>query len=227
VRNSILAAAVMTALAPMAAMAQSPREMLVQAAFQANDKQVALADVTRAIAASETILATRPNDREALLQRAVGIGYRAKLTRNRKDAQTSRRMFESLAAADPRDPEAQMVLAGWHLDAVNQLGGMIARSILGARAPIGNEALDRSVELSGGRAFFTGLAALMRIRQDDDDVVRARQLAEAAATGSTPTPLDRLMKRSALAILPALRANDGKAAAAIARKLLPFGRIAT
>lgn len=33
------------------------------------------------------------------------------------------------------------------------------------------------------------------------------------------------MKRSAVAILPALRANNGKAAATLARKLLPFGRM--
>mgnify|MGYP006194557835 CR=1 FL=1 len=49
--------------------------------------------------------------------------------------------------------------------------------------------------------------------------------AERAANAPAPAPLDQLMKRNAAAILPALRAGNGKAAAAQARKLLPFGKL--
>jgi hypothetical protein len=209
--------------APVAA--ATPREMLTQAAFQTSDKNAALNEVRQAIATAEAQLAARPGDYEAQMQRAAGIGYRAKLTRNLGDAKTSRRLFESLAATNPRDPEAQMLIAGWHLDAIADLGSLIAGAGLGAKRAIGTTALDRAVAMGRNRAFFPGVAALMRIRLDPHDVAGARALAESAASLDTPTPLDRIAKRDAEAVLIPLRAGDGKAAAALARQLLPFGRI--
>lgn len=224
-RPVIACLAAMLAVAPVMALAETPRELLSVAAFQTTDKAKALALIGRAIADSDRILAARPGDHEATLQRGVAIGYRAKLTRSRSDARASLVIFEALAARDPRDPEAQMVIAGWHLDAIDQLGGFMARTMLGAKAQAGDAALARAVALGGQGAFFPGLAAMMRIRSDSSAVAEARKLAEAATRATTPTPLDILMKRSAVAILPALRANNGKAAAALARKLLPFGRM--
>ncbi|MET0241662.1 MAG: hypothetical protein ABW184_17355 [Sphingobium sp.] len=214
------------ALAPAAAMAETPRELLTTAAFQTQSKSAALALVDQAIKASEKILSTRPGDHEAILQQGVAIGYRAKLTRNRGDAKASLAIFQRLAAKDPRDAEAQLALAGWHLDAIDQLGGFLAQTVLGAKAQAGEAALGRAVALGGDRAFYPGVAAMMLIRKNRDNVAQARLWAELAMKAQTPTPLDALMKRAATAIAPALRANDGKAAAGIARKLLPFGKLA-
>ncbi|WP_091148195.1 hypothetical protein [Novosphingobium sp. CF614] len=222
----MIAVSAMVAIAPAAALADTPRELLTAAAFQATSKPRALALVGQAIAMSDKILAARPGDHEATLQRGIAIGYRAKLTRSRSDARTSLGIFERLAAQNPRDAEAQMVIAGWHLDAIDQLGGFVARTALGARTQAGEEALARAVALGGDRAFYPGLAAMMQIRKDHGDVAQARRWAEAAATAQTPTPLDQLAKRAATAILPALRTNDGKTAAMLARKLLPFGKLA-
>ncbi|TCM34506.1 hypothetical protein EDF59_11766 [Novosphingobium sp. ST904] len=228
-RPTLIAVSAMTGLsalaAPAAVMADTPRELLTAAAFQAPDKARALALIGQAITASDKILAARPGDHEATLQRGVAIGYRAKLTRSRSDARTSLGIFERLAAQNPRDAEAQMVIAGWHLDAIDQLGGLVARTALGAKTQAGETALSRAVALGGDRAFYPGLAALMQIRKDHGQVAQARRWAEDAATAPTPTPLDTLMKRAALAILPALRKGDGKSAAATARKLLPFGKL--
>lgn len=227
----MLRASAITMLIPIAlvaspAMAETPRELLTAAAFQAPTKARALALVQQAITASDKILAARPGDHEATLQRGVAIGYRAKLTRSRSDARTSLGIFEQLAAANPRDAEAQMVIAGWHLDAIEQLGSFMARTGLGAKSQVGEAALARGVALGGNRAFYLGLGAMMTIRRDPAAVAQARRWAEAAANGATPTALDIQMKRAALAILPALRANDGAAAAALSRKLLPFGKLA-
>ncbi|HUD28113.1 MAG TPA: hypothetical protein VMQ93_04520 [Novosphingobium sp.] len=206
-------------------MADTPRELLTAAAFQAPDKPRALALVAQAIAASDRILAKKPGDHEATLQRGVAIGYRGKLTRSRTDVKASLAIFERLAAQNPRDAEVQMVIAGWHLGAIDQLGGFLARTALGAKAAAGEAALARAVSLGGDRSFYTGLAALLQIRNDHADVAKARRWAEAAITGETPTSLDGVMKRAAASILPELRANNGKAAAAEARKLLPFGKL--
>lgn len=217
--------ATVIAIMPVSAFAETPRELLTAAAFQTSDKAKALVLIGQAITASDKILASRPGDHEAMLQRAVAIGYRAKLTRSRSDAKASLASFEALAARDPRDAEAQMVIAGWHLDAIDQLGSFMARAALGAKAEAGQAALNRAVALGGARAFYPGLAAMMQIRLNNKDVAIARKWAEIAAVAPTPTPLDALVKRSAMAILPALRAGNGKDAGAIARKRLPFGNL--
>ncbi|PZQ54299.1 MAG: hypothetical protein DI555_12760 [Novosphingobium pentaromativorans] len=220
-----VSAMVAAVIAP-AALADTPRELLTTAAFQAPDKKKALALIGQAIAESDRILVARPGDHEATLQRAIVVGYRAKLTRSRTDARASLAVFQRLAAQNPRDAEAQMVIAGWHLDAIDQLGGLVARTVLGAKAEAGEAALSRALTLGGNRAFYPGLAALMRIRKDEGEVAQARRLAETAAAAPAPTALDAQMKRAALSILPSLRANDGKSAARLSRKLLPFGKIA-
>ena len=224
--STIACCAVMIAAAPVPATAASPRELLTAAAFQSTDKAKALALIGQAITEADRTLAERPGDHEATLQRGLAIGYRGKLTRNRADARTSIGIFEALAVRNPRDAEAQIVIAGWHLDAIDHLGGFLARSVVGAKRATGEAAMARAVALDGKRAFFPGIAALMAIRLDKGNLAQARKWAEAAATAPTPTPIDALMRRDAIAMLPALRGNDAKGAAELARKLLPFGRLA-
>jgi hypothetical protein len=161
-RSIIIPLACILVVATPAA-AATPREILTGAAFGTRDKAAALAQVGQAQAASAAILARAPHDREAGLILAMAIGYRAKLTRNRTDALAARKMFDALAAASPRDAEAQALVGGWHVDAVSQLGGLVAGAALGAKRATGLAALDRSVALGGGRALFPGLAALMRL----------------------------------------------------------------
>lgn len=210
-------------IAAVPAEAATPREMLTTAAFQTSDKSTALGLINAAITASQATLATSPNDREAQLGQASGIGYRARLTKKAADAKTSRRLFEGLVAANPRDAEAQLFLGGWHLDTI--AAGFLATTVLGAKRDIGLASVDRAVALGGNRAFYKGLAAMMRIRLDPGDLSTARSLAEQAAVAPTPTPLDRIVQRESVAMLVPLRSGDGKAAAALATKLLPFGRI--
>ncbi len=222
-RHLALAALLLASATP--AMADL-RDDLTQTAFVTTDKAAAIAQLQQALRTADGLLAAAPGNREATLQRGVALGYRAKLTRNRADAVATKKIFEQLVATNPRDPEAQMLLATWHLDAVDQLGGFLAKTALGARRDVGEAALNQAVALSGGRPFFTGLAALLRIRLDPGNVAAARTLAEAAARAPAVTALDRLMKRDAALILPILQRGDGKAAAALATRMLPFGRLA-
>ncbi|WP_293967612.1 hypothetical protein [Sphingomonas sp.] len=215
------AAAAIVAAAP--SQAATPRELLVQAAFQTTDEDQALQLVNQAIAQAEAGLQANPRDREAYFQHAMGIGYRAKLTRKPGDAKQSRRMLEQYVLQNPRDPEAQLAIGGWHLDAIAD--GFLAATVLGAKKDMGVTGIDRSVQFGGDRAFFKGFAAMMHIRLEPKNVAVARGLAEQAARAPTPTPLDRIAKRDAEAMLIPLRAGDGKAAAQLARRLLPFGRL--
>lgn len=221
--SPIVIAAVVSIAAAPAVQGATPREMLTQAAFQATDKKAALALINGAVAGSERILAANPRDREGQLQHAMGIGYRARITKKPGDAKTSRKMFEALVASNPRDPEFQLAIGGWHLDAI--AAGFLAAAFLGAKKGEGLDGIDKAVQYGGDRAFFRSFAAMMRIRLDDGDVATARTLAERAAVSPAPTPLDAIGKRDAQAMLVPLRAGDGKAAATLAKKLLPFGHI--
>ena len=207
------------------AVAATPRELLVSAAFSTADKGVALARIAAAEKASAAMLARNPANEDAKLQHAIAIGYRGQLNRSMRDVKAARRAFEALAAAVPRDPEAQMALAGWHLGTIIELGSLGARAALGARREVGVAALDRAVSLGRGQAFFPGYASMLRIRLNPADVPAARQLAEAAVKAPATTPLDRLVKQRAAALLVPLRAGKGKEAAALAKKLMAFGRI--
>ena len=107
------------------------------------------------------------------MARAMATSYRAKLTRSRADALSAKAQFEALVAKNPRDPEAQVALGAWHLEAVGSLGGLVARAALGARKDTGLDATDRAVALGGDRALFRGIAALLRLSLDPRDPLGA------------------------------------------------------
>lgn len=220
-------AAAIAALLLAATPAQAgPRETLASAAFATSSRADALAKVAAAQGELQARLDRDPRDRAAALERAVALGYRAQLKRSRSDALAARRAFEALVTSNPRDADAQMALAGWHLASVAELGPLMARTMLGARKSAGMTALDRALALGGDRPLYTGYAALILARIDPGDhQARATRLAEAAVKAEAPTPLDRIMQKSAARILPALRADKPQVAGALAEALLPFGRL--
>src|SRR3546814_7726964 len=106
------------------------------------------------------------------------------LSQSRSNALVAKKMFEALAASDPHDPEAQAAVGAWNVDAVSQLGSFIAGAALGADRKAGLAATNRAVVLGGDRAMFPGLAALLRLSMNSNDV-HPRGLAEAADGKST------------------------------------------
>lgn len=205
--------------------AESARDILIGAAFTTTDKPSALASIDRALKSADAAIARDPGDQDARLQRALAVSYRGKLKRNRSDVIASRKGFEAVAAAEPRNAEAQLAIGCWHLGGVIELGSLVAGTMLGAKKAAGLKALDRSVALGGNRAFFPAVASLHRIQIDPGDVAGATRLAEAAVKGTANTPADRVMQKYAAALLVPLRKGHGAAAAKTAKLLLPFGRV--
>lgn len=223
--STVIAAAAIACIAAPAC-AQNARDTLVEAAFGVRDRPTALVRVDAALVSANSVLARNPQDREAQLQRALALGYRGKLRRNRGEVQAARKQFEALVAADPRDAEAQMALGGFHLGAIIDLGPLMARTALGARRERGLQAMNAALAAGGGRAVFPAFASFNRIQLDPGDIAGARTLAEAAVKGRVVRTEDRVMQRAAAQLLPLLRAGNGKAAAVLANKLMPFGRLA-
>lgn len=221
----VIACSLATPAAAATPAASSARELLLRAAFVARDKTQALGLIGDALVETRTVLAANANDREARLQQALAIGYRGQLTRSLADAKSAHAALESLAAADPRNPETQTALAGWHLTAVGDLGGFLARSVLGASKATGLAMLDKAVALGGNRAFFPGYAAMIRIRIDPDDIATALALAQRSVAAAASTPLDRVLQGAAQRLIVPLKAGNGAGAAKLARQLLPFGQL--
>ena len=220
-----LAGLAVMAIAAPAPAATGAADILIVAAYNTPDKATALARIDRALKAAEAALARNPKDKDARLHRALAISYRGKLAKSRNDLMASRREFEAIVAADPQNAEAQLALAGWHLAAINAVGPMLARSMLGARKSVGLQALDRALALGGSRALFPAFAGLTRIQLEPGEVAVAKRLAEAAMKAATPSTIDKVMQRNAAAMLKTLGTEGGQAAAKQARLLAPFGRV--
>jgi len=204
--------------------AASPGQVLAEAAFVARDKAQALTLIAEADRAAAAMIAVNPRDEGAVLVRAMARGYRAKLNRSRDGAMAARVQFEHLAAINPRDADAAVCVGTWHLDSIVDLGGFLAGMAIGAKKAAGFAMTERAVILGGDRAMYPGLAALLRLSIDPKDP-RGRALAQIAAGGTVPQPLDRIFQRSSVAILASLKAGDGAATQKLARQLLPFGRL--
>jgi hypothetical protein len=220
-----VAAIVVTVAATASLSAATPRETLIRAAFLTHDKAEALTLVNQAYAQTRTTLAQAPNDGEAKLQQALAIGYRGQLSRSLGDAKTAHTALAAFAAANPRDPEAQVAIAGWHLTAVGDLGNFLAHSVLGASRAQGLASLDQAVALGGNHAFFPGYAALIRIKLNSSDTAAVLKLAQRSTADQATTPIDRILQRAAARLIPLLQAGDGTGASKLAAQLLPFGSL--
>ena len=220
-----VAAIVITVVATASVSAATPRDTLIRAAFMTHNKAEALMLIKQAYTQADTALAQSPGDNEAKLQQALAIGYRGQLTRTLSDAKAAHAAFVAIAAANPRDPEAQIAIAGWHLTAVGDLGSFVAHSVLGASRTAGLASLDRAVELGGNHAFFPGYAALIRIKLNPSDIATALQLAKRSAADQATTPIDHILQRATVRLIPVLESGDGAAANKLAAQLLPFGSL--
>lgn len=221
-RKTWPAAAAIALMAAASAQAETPRELLVQAAFEDRSKAAALDHVREARQAAVAAAQRAPDDPEPVVVGATALVYHAKLTGSRSEAIAARRAFEAAATRFPRNPEAHIALAAWHLGLVSKYGRLVARAAVGAQKAVGLAAADRSIAIGGDRAMFAGLAALLRLQLDPDDP-RGRALAEQASRAPTPTTIDRHMRRAATALLASLRSGDAKTTRLLAERLLPLG----
>ena len=115
-----------------AAVAETPREMLIHAAFVDTDKNTAMARITRARAGATALVARSADDQDAAIVQATALAYHAKLSGNRGEALAARHQFEALVARYPRNPEASVALGAWHIGIVVSYGRIAGRVAVGA-----------------------------------------------------------------------------------------------
>lgn len=218
-----LLALLAASVAVVHAEAETAREWLTQAGFVDRDKATALAHIDRADAAAQAVLAKSPDDEEAMLMKAMALGYRAKLTGSRSMVMAARRQYDALVKRFPRSAEAQAALGAWHVGIIHKVGSMLGR-VVGAQKSAALAALDRAVAMGGNRAMLAGFAGMLRLQLDPDDPT-GRALVERASRAPAPTPVDVYVRRGAAAVLAEVKAGDDKAVKTLSDRLLPFGQI--
>ena len=208
-----------------ASLVLSGRAQLMQAAYLTRDKAQALALIASAEADFDKVLARAPGNGDALFQKAVATGYRAKLTKSAGLGKESRKGFEAWRAAHPENPLGWASVAGWHGGAVATLGGFMASTILGAKAAEVDGGFARALKLAPANPVYRVFYAQTLLDLDKGNAGKAAQLLQGVAQLPAEDAYEALLRAQGVQIAAALKAGDAKAAQALSRRLAAFGTL--
>lgn len=202
------------------------RSELTMACFETSDASHALSLVDAADHDFDAALAKAPGNNEALLQKATAIGYRAKLTKSGGQAKEARRRFEAAVAREPNNALAWASIAGWHAASVATLGRFIAGTVLGAKLDIAMKDFDTALAKDPRNPLNRVFFAFTLLDLDTVNAPRAAALLREADRLPPRDAIEALTKRGVTEVLPLLDRGDAKGAREVARRLLPFGKLA-
>ncbi len=208
-----------------ASLVLSGRAQLVQAAYMTRDKAQALGIIASAEADFDKALAKSPGYSDALFQKAVAIGYRAKLTKSPGLGKESRRGFEAWRAAHPDSALGWSAVAGWHGGAVATLGGFMASTVLGAKSGEVDTGFARALKLDPTNPVHRVFYAETLLDLDKGNAAKAAALLQGVAQMPATDAYEALLRSHGVQIAAALKAGDAKAAQAVSRRLAAFGTL--
>ncbi|TPE64615.1 hypothetical protein FJQ54_01040 [Sandaracinobacter neustonicus] len=180
------------------------RATAARATLQATDKAVARELLKLAQADFDSALAKSPGEFDALLQKAVVIGYRAKLDSAPALAKQARRNFEAILARNPENPLANAALAGWHGESVATLGGFVAGAALGAKESEAIRLYEKAITLPGADPMVPHFYALNLLSLSADNAPRAKALLQRSLKAPPRDGFEMLLQKQARVILPLL-----------------------
>ncbi len=208
-----------------AALVLAGRAQLNIAAYQTTDKTRALDLVALAEKDFDAALAKTPASADAQLQKAIAIGYRAKLTRSPGGGKETRRRMEAVKAANPNLALAWAAVAGWHGGAVATLGSFMAGTVLGAHAKEAFSGFEQAIKLDPNSPVHRTFYAENLLDLDTANAAKAAAVLAPIASLPVKDGFDALLKKHGMMVAAALKAGDVKAAQALVRRLQPFGTI--
>lgn len=208
-----------------ASLALAARATLVVAAYEVADKAKALRLIDEAEADADRALVNTPGSIDAALQKAVAIGYRAKLKRSPGMARTARAMMEAAAKREPRRALAWASLGGWHGEAVTDLGRLVAGTLVGAKTSTSIDCFERAVALDPASPVYRTFYAITLVGIGRDDPAKLRALLAPAANGRGGDGFDQLMRARARALLAALDGGGKDALRTAAKKAAAFAML--
>jgi hypothetical protein len=200
------------------------RATLAVAAFQAPSKKQALALIDQAERDYAAAAALAPGRADIALQRAIAVGYRAKIDRSPKGAKAARDAILSIREKHPRYALAWSALGGWHGESVATLGRMMAGAVLGAKRADATVCFERAIALEPQSPVHPVLWALAAIKIPSERA-RVRPLLEAAARLKPRDGFELLVRTHGDAVLAKLRTGDADGAAELAERVTPFAGV--
>jgi tetratricopeptide (TPR) repeat protein len=206
-------------------LALAARATLAIAAYQTRDRAQAERLIDEALADAKAARAQNPKHVEALLQQAIGVAYRAKLRQSPSQAREARKLMENALKLAPDNAFAWASLAGWHGEAVADLGGFVAGTVLGARKAEALRLYEEALRRDTASPTFPTFFAVTLLRLDRDQTARARSLLQSALEKPARDGFEALMRQHAAQVLSALQSGDSKKTLALVKRLQPFGEI--
>lgn len=209
-----------------AALVLAGRSQLAVAAYETRDKAQAVAQVERAEADFDAALAKNPNDIAAQMQKAVAIGYRAKLTKSPGLGKDAKARFEAVRAAHPDYALAWSAVGGWHAGAIATLGNFMAGTVLGAKNAEIDRNFGQALKLDPRNPSLRAIYAMSLLDLDRDNAAKAATVLTGIGSLPANDGFDALLRAQGVQLAAALKAGDTKAAQALARRLQAFGTLA-
>ena len=201
------------------------RAQLAVAAYETRDKAAALALVERAEKDFDAALARNPGDVAAQTQKAVAIGYRAKLTKSPGLGKDARRRFEVIRAANPLNATAWAAVAGWHGGAIATLGNFMASTVLSAKKDEIDPGFAKAFKLDPTNPVHRVIYAQTLLDMGTDNALKAAQALQGIGQMPAHDGFEALVRSQGVQIAAALKTGDVKAAQRLSRQSQAFGTI--
>ncbi len=202
------------------------RATLILASFDTPDRDRAKAMVDAADHDFDAALALAPSNVEAALMKAQSVGYRGKLSKSPGLAKETRARMEAVLKRDPNYGLAWASLAGWHAGAIATLGKFLAGTVLGASSKVAVADFETALAKDPRNPIHPAFYGLTLLDLSTDNGARATQLLQTVQRLPARDAYEDLLKRETAQVLPLLTSGDVKGAQALARRLLPFGKLA-
>ncbi|MGL6044562.1 MAG: hypothetical protein ACRC1J_11620 [Sandaracinobacteroides sp.] len=223
--NFAQAAAAGRAEKSAAALIIAGRSASTLAAFQTQDKAAARDLLLAAERDFNAALLVQPGNPEALLQKAIAIGYRAKLERSVGLAKQSRRNFESILGRYPTDALALAAMGGWHGESVATLGKFLAGTALGAKEVESIRFFDKAVAAPGADPLVPIFYASTLMALSANNVPKARALLLRSLKTAPTDGFEALVQKNGRTVLAQLDKGDLAGARTTAARLAPLGTL--
>lgn len=202
------------------------RATLTRAAYFTTDRATAEALIDAALIDARRGQSRDVRALEPLLQEGVALGYRAKLQQSPKVAKQAKRVFEAALLLDQKSAFAAMSFGAWNGEPIADLGGFIARTMLGATQDKALKYYDLTLSLDPQNPALPIFYAFNIYRIDDEKYgAKAKALLEASLKLKPQDQFALMLQKSAREVLASMQAGDIAATSRLIRLRQPFGQI--
>ncbi|OYW90469.1 MAG: hypothetical protein B7Z13_14755 [Caulobacterales bacterium 32-67-6] len=201
------------------------RAQLWQAGYETRDKARAMALIMAAEKDFDAALAKAPSNPEAQVQKAVAIGYRAKLTKSAGLGKDARDRFVAVRTAHPEMALAWAAVAGWHGGAIAALGSFMGGAVLGAKAGEVETGFVKALRLDPQNPSHRTYYAMTLLDMNKKNAAKAAAALEGVGQMPARDAFEARLRAQGQQLSVALRTGDATAAQALARKLAAFSTL--